>query len=70
MKSGYLMKDRQERLNTKRRWFVNVWRIVGEDGRDMVLPWSRTKGEARETAKRLGILILCDFPPAIRRVTS
>ena len=55
MKTGYLKKDRMERYNMKRGWFVVAWRIVDENGVDMVQPWSNTKGEARETAKRLGI---------------
>lgn len=54
-KIGYLKKDRQERFNLKRGWFVNAWRIVDGQGRDMVQPWSNTKGEARATAKALGI---------------
>jgi len=55
MKIGYLKKDMMERYNMKRAWFVNAWRIVDEKGVDMVLPWPNTKGEARETAKQLGI---------------
>lgn len=55
MKIGYLKKDHMERFNTKRGWFVNAWRIVDENGVDLVQPWPNTKGEARETAKRLGI---------------
>ena len=66
-KQGYLMKDRQERFNMKRGWFVNAWRIVDSEGKDMVQPWSNTKTEARDTAKRLGILVLGDWPPAISR---
>lgn len=55
MRIGYLKKDRMERYNSKRGWFVNAWRIVDENGKDMVQPWPNTKGEARETAKQLGI---------------
>ncbi len=58
MKTGYLKKDRMERYNMKRGWFVNAWRIVDENGVDMVQPWSNTKGAARETAKRLGIELI------------
>lgn len=57
-KEGYLKKDRKERFNLKRGWFVNAWRIVNKDGDDLVQPWSNTKKEARETAKQLGIRIL------------
>lgn len=60
MKTGYLKKDRQERFNMKRAWFVNAWRIVDENGRDMVQPWSNTKGEARRTAKALNIKLIED----------
>lgn len=60
---GYLKKDIQERVriyskggkNRTRAWFVNAWRIVDATGRDLVQPWSNTKGEARETAKALNI---------------
>lgn len=55
MKIGYLKKDRMERYNMKRGWFVNAWRIVDENGVDMVQPWPNTKSEARETAAQLGI---------------
>lgn len=55
MKIGYLKKDRMERYNMKRGWFVVAWRIVDENGNDMVQPWPNKKGEAREIAKRLGI---------------
>lgn len=61
---GYLKKDVQERVrnyplgngkNRTRAWLVNAWRIVDATGRDLVQPWSNTKGEARETAKALNI---------------
>jgi len=55
MRTGYLKKDMQERFNLKRAWFVNAWRIVDADGDDMVQPWMRTKKEARQLAKNLGI---------------
>lgn len=69
-RSGYLKKDRMERFNMKRGWFVNAWRIVDESGRDLVQPWSKTKAEAREVAERIGIVILGDFPPSIPRVEA
>lgn len=55
MKIGYLKKDRMERYNMKRGWFVVAWRIVDENGVDLVQPWPNTKSEARETAAQLGI---------------
>ena len=55
MKIGYLKKDTLEMYNMKRTRFINSWRIVDENGVDMVLPWSRTKSEARQTAVQLGI---------------
>lgn len=58
MKTGYLKKDRQERFNNKRGWFVNAWRIVDASGVDLVQPWSNTKTEARSVAKQLGIALL------------
>ncbi|ENB7451812.1 hypothetical protein ACPTFP_21295 [Pseudomonas aeruginosa] len=58
MKSGYLKKDRQERFNLKRGWFVNAWRIVDEQGRDLVQPWPNTKTEARRVARLLNIQLI------------
>lgn len=55
MKIGYIKKDRQERHNLKRGWFVNAWRIVDESGADMVQPWMKSKGEAKRLACQLGI---------------
>ena len=55
MKIGYLKKDTLEMFNMKRTRFINSWRIVDENGVDMVLPWSRTKSEARQMAVHLGI---------------
>jgi len=57
-KIGYLKKDRKERYNLKKGWFVDAWRIVDKDGKDMVQPWSDTKTEARETAKHCGITLI------------
>jgi hypothetical protein len=58
MKTGYLKKDRQERFNLKRAWYVNAWRIVDDKGNDMVQPWADTKTEARRTAKALNIQLI------------
>ena len=55
MKTGYLKKDRMECFNVKRGWFVVAWRIVDENGKDMVQPWSNDKSEARRLAVQLGI---------------
>jgi len=58
MKRGYLKKDRQERFNMRRAWWVVAWRIVDDEGKDMVQPWSNTKTEARATAKACGITLI------------
>ena len=55
MKTGYLKKDRMERYDSKRGWFVNAWRIVDENGTDLVQPWPNTKSEVRRLAVQLGI---------------
>jgi hypothetical protein len=57
---GYLKKDHQECFNLKRGWFVDAWRIVDAQGRDMVQPWSNTKTDAQETAKAMGIKLIED----------
>lgn len=44
---AFLKKDRMERFNLKRGWFVNAWRIVDAAGRDLVQPWFSTKTDAR-----------------------
>lgn len=59
---GYLKKDRMERYNSKRGWFVNAWRIVDAQGKDMVQPWSNTKSEARRVAAQLGIELVGELP--------
>jgi hypothetical protein len=51
MKIAYLKKDRQERYNLKRGWFVNAYRLVDIEGNDMVQPWFDTKTEARQFCK-------------------
>jgi hypothetical protein len=62
----YLRKDRQERYNLKRGWFVNAWRIVDADGTDRIQPWSSTKGEAIATARASGLIVGGLWtPPAI-----
>jgi len=58
MRTGYLKKDRQERFNTYKAWYVNAWRIVDENGNDIVQPWFDTKTEARQTAKALNINLI------------
>lgn len=57
MRVGYLMRDRQERFNLKRAWYVTAWRIVDEEGCDLVQPWCNTKTDARNLAARLDIEI-------------
>jgi hypothetical protein len=57
-KVGYFKRDRMERFNTKRGWFVTAWRIVTEAGSDLVQPWDMRKSEAKETANELGIFIV------------
>jgi hypothetical protein len=56
-KTCRLKKDKQERFNIKRGWYTTAWRIVDQNGVDLVQPWCRTKKEARETAKNLGYSI-------------
>lgn len=58
MTKAYLKRDRQERFNLRRGWFVNAWRIVDEDGRDLVQPWSNTKTEARAVCRELGYQLI------------
>lgn len=57
-RDGYLKKDRMERYNLSRGWFVNAWRIVDKEGNDIIQPWSTTKKEALETASKCGISIV------------
>jgi len=58
IKTGYLKKDTKERYNSKRGWFVNAWRIVDIDGKDMIQPWSNTRAEAIETARLAKIYLI------------
>lgn len=58
MRNGYLLKDLQERFNLKRAWFVNAWRIVDEDRKDLVQPWMNSKAEAQRVAEQAGINLI------------
>jgi hypothetical protein len=60
---GYLKKDRREKFvcgggRRTRAWFVNAWRIVDANGKDLIQPWQDTKGEARRVAKASGIKLI------------
>lgn len=55
---GTLIKDRQERFNLKRGWFVNAWRLVSASGADMVQPWFSKKSDLREYAKDANIYVI------------
>lgn len=58
MRTGYLIKDKQERFNMKRGYFVNAWRIVNDKKQDIIQPWFNTKTEARNCAKQLNINLI------------
>lgn len=66
-RSAYLKKDRQEHRKARTVVMKTAWRLVTDEGIDVVLPWFDTKGEARDFAKSNGIVILGDYPPAIPR---
>lgn len=53
-----LKKDRQERFNIHRAWFVNAWRLVNHNGKDLIQPWMRSKSEAREVAAEQRIYLI------------
>ena len=57
IREGYLLKDRIEKFNGRRVWFVNAWRIVDKNGKDIIQPWCSTKAEAMSTAKMCNIVI-------------
>lgn len=55
MTTVYMIRDRQERINSRGQgWFVNAYRVVDENNRDLVQPWFNTKGEAKKYAKTKG----------------
>ncbi|MEX3984022.1 hypothetical protein AB4Y45_34095 [Paraburkholderia sp. EG287A] len=56
----YLRKDHIERYNDDRNWFVNAWRLVDQRGSDVLIPWVRTKTEAREKAKDANVYVIED----------
>jgi hypothetical protein len=62
MKTGKLVPAYIERIGRRRGqlrgWLVTGYRIVNEEGKDMVLPYAYTKKEAREGARRLGITLI------------
>lgn len=53
-KQVWLKKDRVEKFNLKRGWFVNAWRVVNANGDDLIQPWCATKKEALATIKSMG----------------
>lgn len=61
-KIGFLKKDRQEKFNTKRSWWVVAWRIVDADDHDIIQPWMKTKTEARRICKDLHINLIESKP--------
>lgn len=61
---AWIKLDSQERFNLRRAWRVNAWRLVDADGRDMVQPWSDTRGNALRVADALGYVILGDWAPS------
>jgi hypothetical protein len=65
-KVGYYLKDRQERYNLKRGWFVNAWRIVDSQGKDMFQPWANTKKEALDVAKELDITVIGEYNTQVK----
>jgi len=58
MRKAYLKRDINEMRTAKRIYWRNCWRIVDEKGNDVVVPWSWTKKEARETCKALNIELI------------
>jgi hypothetical protein len=62
MKQGYLLKDRKERGNLKRWWYVNAWRIVDVNENDLFQPRCDTKAEALKVAKALNITVIGELP--------
>ena len=57
-KIGYLVKTRKEKFNSKRSWFVNAYRVVTDEDVDWFLPWAKTKKEARDVCKKIGITLV------------
>lgn len=54
-KIAYIKRDRMERFNLKRGWFVDAWRLVSRTGEDLVQPWFETKTDAKAYARSAGI---------------
>ena len=55
MKTGYLKRDHTVREGLGYIKFDKYWRIVDENGADLVQPWPNTKSEARRLAVQLDI---------------
>ena len=53
-KTCYLIRTTVEHYNLHRGWFVNAYRIVDENGVDLINPYPETKKEALDCAKTLG----------------
>jgi hypothetical protein len=57
-KVGYLAKCRREEFKARRGWLVNVWAILDDEDQDLYEPWCRTKGEARQVCRLLGVTLI------------
>lgn len=55
MKTGYLKREALHRHTLGISIVDRYWRIVDENGVDLVQPWPNTKSEARRLAVQLGI---------------
>lgn len=55
MKTGYLKKESLHRRTFGISIIDRYWRIVDENGADLIQPWPNTKSEARRIAVRHGI---------------
>lgn len=59
MKIGYLVRARKKRERTQgQSWMGTAWRIVDEDGQDLIQPWLDTKAHAMEIARQREYLLL------------
>jgi hypothetical protein len=58
----FLKKDHKEKFTLKRGWFVNAWRLVDEDGDDVVQPWFDKRKDAIKFAKSEGYELKMEIP--------
>lgn len=58
MRIGYIKIDYEEVLTSKNAYFRNAYRIVNENGEDIIQPWFSSISDLKKCAKHLNIKLI------------